>query len=532
MLEKTALRWPGKHEPLPAKVNPIVLCCLFLVAAAAPLFGQDASPTAAKKVICGWYPWEPYQFNETINGVSTAGGLDILLIQAIMENAGYQVEFREAEQSDTLIGLQQGDLDMAGGATLTQEGISYVIYSKPYRFENNALFTRRKDLASLNAQSVEALLRTFKENGFRLGVTRGFIPSSEEIRRYLSAPPHPESLVEAASDQENLGNLLNGKADAVLLDRISGAKLIWQNDWASGIAELPMSLGGGPVRVMFSKTSSSAAMVKAFNQSLDEMVKKGDYQKVAKAYFIPILLSITTGQRWFFWVDLLGTIAFAISGLLLARKESYDIFGALVLASLPAVGGGILRDILVDRSPIGVLRNPIYLISIGVLVLGGYLMFWVHDRFVATSSQSGRIFGAKFLDRIVNVADALGLAAFIVVGVGVAVEKHCEPLWLWGAILATLTGAGGGILRDIVRADSNNPGLKGSFYPEIALVWGMAFSIFLNWQASRLSLDEVFIGMMVTIVGAFATRMIVIIKKIPSPAFNWKPSPRGLGPKA
>jgi hypothetical protein len=69
---------------------------------------------------------------------------------------------------------------------------------------------------------------------------------------------------------------------------------------------------------------------------------------------------------------------------------------------------------------------------------------------------------------------------FSVIGVIVAVESGASPLWLWGPLLAMLTGAGGGIMRDVIRADSNMPSLKGEFYAEVALIWGFLFSLFLS----------------------------------------------------
>jgi polar amino acid transport system substrate-binding protein len=92
----------------------------------------------------------------------------------------------------------------------------------------------------------------------------------------------------------------------------------------------------------------------------------------------------------------------------------------------------------------------------------------------------------------------------------IAVEQKCEPLWLWGPLLAALTGAGGGILRDIVRADVHNPNLKGDFYPEIAVIWGLFLSLFLDWETSRLDLREIGWGVLFTMIGAFLTRLVVL----------------------
>ena len=131
------------------------------------------------------------------------------------------------------------------------------------------------------------------------------------------------------------------------------------------------------------------------------------------------------------------------------------------------------------------------------------------------------LFGRITNNMAVAFFDALGLAAFTVIGVIVAVEARCQPLWLWGPLLGALTGAGGGILRDVIRADADNPGLKGAFYAEVALIWGLIFSLFLMRFANSLDYQPAHITLAVTatIVGGLVTRMVVFHFKIKSPMY-------------
>ena len=75
-------------------------------------------------------------------------------------------------------------------------------------------------------------------------------------------------------------------------------------------------------------------------------------------------LAALTGQSWFLAVDLLGTFAFALSGVIIAREENYSFFGCLVMALLPGVGGGLIRDVILDRSPPAILQSPVYVLLI------------------------------------------------------------------------------------------------------------------------------------------------------------------------
>ncbi|WP_448189576.1 trimeric intracellular cation channel family protein [Azospirillum sp. sgz301742] len=63
---------------------------------------------------------------------------------------------------------------------------------------------------------------------------------------------------------------------------------------------------------------------------------------------------------WFLTIDLMGTVAFALSGITIARSERYSIFGALMLAWLPALGGGLIMDLIAGRNPPGILAQPSY----------------------------------------------------------------------------------------------------------------------------------------------------------------------------
>lgn len=218
---------------------------------------------------------------------------------------------------------------------------------------------------------------------------------------------------------------------------------------------------------------------------------------------------------WFVSIDILGTIAFAISGLVLARRDDYSVFGAVVLATLPAVGGGILRDLIFGRTPVGFTRTPLYLLIILATVGVGYLVMLLIDLLPARAEQSQASRFRRLASNVIEVCDALGLASFIVTGVVVAVEVGAAPIYLWGPVAATLTAAGGGILRDIVRADKENPALKRTFYTEVAVIWGFAFSVYLSLGTSTLADGTLTLVIVATMLGAFLTRLAAV-------AFGWR----------
>ena len=149
-------------------------------------------------------------------------------------------------------------------------------------------------------------------------------------------------------------------------------------------------------------------------------------------------------------------------------KGQYTLFGAVVLAALPAVGGGVVRDLLLQREPIGIVRNPEALLIVFATVMAGmivvkFLALLRADRATKYLKSHGHL-GT----RLIEVFDAVGLAAFTVVGVVVALDTLAQPLLLWGPIAAAVTASFGGLIRDVFRHDRVSANLRGELYPEIA----------------------------------------------------------------
>ena len=367
-------------------------------------------------------------------------------------------------------------------------------------------------------------MKTLAETRKPRSPSRGYGPA---MMAYINNPTNASHIVRVGNDVANFENLLAGKIDGFVIDRLVGATLAWRNEWQGQVAEVWPPVYTEAIHVIFSKKTTTPELVAAFDKSMAALRQSGQYNRIVREYLLPVLLSVTVDQGWFFIVDLIGTISFAVSGVLLARQGRYSLFGAFVLASLPAVGGGLMRDIIVNRDNPAVLRTPAYLLTVLVTVLVCFFLFRL-KLFRRENGPKGEA-GLEehlLLGRITNntaVAffDALGLAAFTVVGVIVAVETRCQPLWLWGPLLGALTGAGGGIIRDVIRADANNPGLKGAFYAEVAIIWGLIFSLFLMWFANSIEyhLSHVTLAVAGTITGGLATRLAVFHFKIKSPMY-------------
>lgn len=146
-----------------------------------------------------------------------------------------------------------------------------------------------------------------------------------------------------------------------------------------------------------------------------------------------------------FIMELVGTIAFASSGAMLAIQKSMDIFGVCVLGVVTSVGGGLVRDLILGITPPGMFRKPIYtLVALAVSVLLFVIIYINH------SWLKGKV--ALMYDKIMRIFDALGLGIFTVVGVNTAWNAGYEQKFLL-AFVGVLTGVGGGLLRDVMAQE-------------------------------------------------------------------------------
>ncbi|WP_067436448.1 trimeric intracellular cation channel family protein, partial [Nocardioides jensenii] len=130
--------------------------------------------------------------------------------------------------------------------------------------------------------------------------------------------------------------------------------------------------------------------------------------------------------------DLIGIFVFAISGALVAVRKELDLFGVLVLAGTTGLGGGFLRDVLIDATPPAALADWRYLL---VPVAAGLITFVQHPTL-------GR------MEPYVNVFDAFGLSLFCVTGTIKAMEYGLGPAP--AALMGMVTGIGGGMARDVL----------------------------------------------------------------------------------
>lgn len=198
-------------------------------------------------------------------------------------------------------------------------------------------------------------------------------------------------------------------------------------------------------------------------------------------------------------LDLIGVGVFGVSGALAAGRKRLDLIGVLVLALVTAVGGGTIRDVLLDRHPIVWLADPAYLTVIAASAFT--TMAYVRWR--------------PPPEAMLLVADALGLALFSVVGAQISQQSGLPAAS--GVALGTITGAAGGILRDVLTAEIPLVFRPGALYATAAIAGTTCYFILDALGMPRQAAALVGIGVVATL------RLAAIWWGLKLPVFQLEP---------
>lgn len=145
-------------------------------------------------------------------------------------------------------------------------------------------------------------------------------------------------------------------------------------------------------------------------------------------------------EKILFVVEMVGIVSFAISGAVTGIKKQLDLFGVLILGIITAVGGGILRDVIIGVTPPVMFRNPRYTI---VASIAAAVFFIPRARELLYRHH-------KMFDLFMFITDTVGMAVFVIIGIQGAMNtlEWYNPFLL--GFVGVITGTGGGILRDLL----------------------------------------------------------------------------------
>ncbi len=216
-------------------------------------------------------------------------------------------------------------------------------------------------------------------------------------------------------------------------------------------------------------------------------IKKGYLSPLFKTYF-------TTSMSIFYTLDILGTIAFAISGALVAINKKFDPFGVLIIAFVTAIGGGTLRDVLIGRNPVAWMLDLNYVYTI----LGATIFTIIIRKKIAYLSTSLLLF------------DTIGLGIFTIIGTEIGVQQNLHPLI--SIALGTITATFGGVIRDTL-CNEIPVIFRKEIYASACIIGAITF---LALQKLNLETNAVYLT---TVIIVIVVRLVAVKFKLSLPTF-------------
>lgn len=197
--------------------------------------------------------------------------------------------------------------------------------------------------------------------------------------------------------------------------------------------------------------------------------------------------------------EIIGTIAFASSGALLAIRKNMDLLGVIVLGMTTALGGGLLRDLVLDIHPPRMFENPSYTVVAILTSLILFIYIYFH-RYVLYRNF------INIYEKIMNFLDALGLGIFTVVGINTALSVNMGDNRFLLVFVGMMTGVGGGLVRDILAQEMPSILVK-QIYATASLIGAIIYVLLMPYIPAYILM-------------AVCTAIIVAIRML-SVYFNW-----------
>lgn len=168
-----------------------------------------------------------------------------------------------------------------------------------------------------------------------------------------------------------------------------------------------------------------------------------------------------------FILEIIGTVAFAVSGAMIATEKKMDMLGVIILGLTTAVGGGVIRDIILGSTPPQAFSKPVYAI---IAIITSLIIFIPQIRKLRQKNQI-------FFDKLLLIMDSLGLGIFTVVGISAA-HNTSENIFLL-IFVGVVTGVGGGVMRDVM-SESTPFIFKKYFYCSASIIGAVITCILWN----------------------------------------------------
>ncbi|MBF0225249.1 MAG: amino acid ABC transporter substrate-binding protein [Desulfobacterales bacterium] len=224
----------------------------------------------------GYEDWEPYQF-EDANGKLT--GVDIDLVSAILDTAGLQYEFKKMPWKRLINDVENGNVDIGMGASITPDREKFALFTEWYRTEGWSLFMRAEDISKYDFKSLEDIEKT----GIKLGIVRGYF-YGDNIMKLIESLKAKDKIEEVAVTDLNYKKMIKNRIDAFFEDSFVGPLTIRKNNFTGQIKVHPIDLGKDNVYIMLSKKTINDELYQKINEALKKIKESGKHAEILNNY--------------------------------------------------------------------------------------------------------------------------------------------------------------------------------------------------------------------------------------------------------
>lgn len=263
-----------------------LLPVLWLLLSAGPVWAA-----CSKTLVINQAAWKPYMYRNTVGEMA---GLDYELVKSILDLAGCDYRFVEHPSKRALIGIEQGEIDLVAGASITPERQVYGRFTRSYREELMVLVTRREDQGRYRASSLEALMAQYD---VAIGAVNGGYYGEEFRNLDQDALLQANRLYLVSNNEGLLQMLMLGRIDGIVGDVVSlhvTAEVLGVEDQ---ISVHEHTLNADVVHLLLSKASTTQSDVDVINEAIEAFTATDEYEALLQRFgFEPGMVAVDTSD--------------------------------------------------------------------------------------------------------------------------------------------------------------------------------------------------------------------------------------------
>ncbi len=253
--------------------NIIIKLFLIIVVSSSSSFVFAASESS-NILSVGWELWYPYQYH---NNNQQLVGLDFDIFNAIIEEAKLEVTYTELPWKRHLQYIKTGEMDMAMGASYTDERAAYAWFSKPYRVESVKLYVRKGHSSKIELSTLDDIMTS----NYMIGVEGGYYYGKryDELIKLAEFQSHISEVLDL---EQNVYMLLKGHIDGFLVDPVTMSAFVEKYKLQGEFEVHSMPVYQDDIYIMLSKKSTNELLLTKINQAIETLKNNGTLDKISK----------------------------------------------------------------------------------------------------------------------------------------------------------------------------------------------------------------------------------------------------------